>query len=235
MDHVDEKFHPRLGLYWSMLSFQAGAINAGGVLSCGRGVSHVTGLTTSFGTNAAAGNWGMAVGLMSVPMFFLLGAVSTSALKIKDRGTKTSFSLLKILGLISFLLFLVFLLGITGFFGSFNAPLVLSQHYLLLALLSYVCGMQNALFQGVAGGVIRSTHLTGTMTDLGSDIAHAFLFRSWSDEERLMFRCRAYSVLSFIFGGLFASYLFLSFSYWGFALPLLTSIWLLSRSLTPAR
>src|SRR5947209_3096681 len=66
--------------HWSMLAFSGGAINAGGFLACGRFVSHVTGFGTLFGVEAANGRWDIAIGILSVPFFFLMGAMISAYL-----------------------------------------------------------------------------------------------------------------------------------------------------------
>lgn len=73
-------------------------------------------------------------------------------------------------GLIFFLLSTVFGLGVTGHFGKFGAPLAFSSDYTLLALLCLVCGIQNGTITTVSKSVIRTTHLTGVTTDLGTGI-----------------------------------------------------------------
>src|SRR5438874_1149123 len=61
-------------LHWFMLSFNGGFINAGGFLATGRFVSHVTGFATLFGVGLTKNEANAALGILSVPIFFLLGA-----------------------------------------------------------------------------------------------------------------------------------------------------------------
>lgn len=217
-------YRQRFAFYWWILSFQAGAINAGALLSCGRAVSYVTGFGAGFGTSAASGNWSHAWGLLSVPAFFLLGSMTTSILRIRDEAKGFYTSLGRVLAFLFLLLILVMSLGVTGTFGNFNDPLDLSQHYALLVILSFASGMQNAIFGGMIHGVIRSTHLTGTLTDLGLDLGKLFFHKKRSRSELEMSLCRSLSVISFIAGVLLSSFIYLKHHYWGFTIPALSAL-----------
>jgi uncharacterized membrane protein YoaK (UPF0700 family) len=52
----------------------AGTINSGGFLACGRWVTHVTGFATFFGIDLVTGEYKLALSMLIVPMFFLLGS-----------------------------------------------------------------------------------------------------------------------------------------------------------------
>ena len=65
-------------LHWLLLSFLGGSVNSGGLLACGKFVSHVTGFYTLFGQSAASMSWDAALGLFSIPVYFL-GGVMISA------------------------------------------------------------------------------------------------------------------------------------------------------------
>src|SRR4051812_45829612 len=62
-------------LNWYLLSFLAGSVNMGGYMACHRFVSHVTGFATLFGAEASRGLWDRAIGILSVPLFFLAGVM----------------------------------------------------------------------------------------------------------------------------------------------------------------
>ncbi|MCB0363343.1 MAG: DUF1275 family protein, partial [Bdellovibrionales bacterium] len=61
-------------LVWLALAFQAGVLNVGGFLACGRFVSHLTGFAGFFGLEAARLRGLEALGMLTVPLFFLLGS-----------------------------------------------------------------------------------------------------------------------------------------------------------------
>jgi len=229
----------RLPIYWWTLSFQAGALNAGGILSCGRGVSHVTGFGTSFGTEGAFGHWQIALGLLSVPLFFLTGTIASTFVlehpRTYTRDRYYGYSL--ILGIIAVLALSASLLGWGGTFGNFNESTSLRQHYMLLVILSFACGLQNALFSDRAGTLIRSTHMTGPMTDLGIEIG-SFLLMLVGKGQRLpniqkrrqlhFIMIRGGAIAMFAVGALMGSAFFLRYEYLGFLLPTFTAavLWL---------
>src|SRR5262249_20057385 len=67
-------------LNWFLLSFLAGTINVGGYMACHRFVSHVTGFATLFGAEAVEGNWAEGFGMLSVPLFFIIGTMISAFL-----------------------------------------------------------------------------------------------------------------------------------------------------------
>src|SRR2546423_1740404 len=71
-------YSPKNAAIWLSLAFQAGTINAGGFLACHRFVTHTTGFATLFGTEMANRNFTGAIGILSVPIFFLVGAMIAS-------------------------------------------------------------------------------------------------------------------------------------------------------------
>lgn len=81
---ASEKLDLKTIIDWFLLAFLAGNVNAGGYLACHRFVSHVTGFATLAGVDAATGSWGDAFGILSVPLFFLLGVV-VSAYHVERR------------------------------------------------------------------------------------------------------------------------------------------------------
>ena len=73
--HKLENAPSRLVIFqWLLLSFNGGYINAGGFLATGKFVSHVTGFATLFGVEVVNHAFRDALGLLSVPVFFLLGS-----------------------------------------------------------------------------------------------------------------------------------------------------------------
>ncbi|MEO5668576.1 MAG: YoaK family protein [Bdellovibrionota bacterium] len=225
----------RLPIYWWTLSFQAGAINAGGFLSCGQNVSHVTGFLTQVGTLGAQNRWNLALGLLSVPIFFLLGAIATTIILEHPRSYARDrfYGYSIVLGIVALLCLSVAVLGWWHSFGSFNESLDLRRHYMLLVMLSLACGFQNALFSDRAGTVIRSTHMTGPTTDLGIEIGRLFLVAIKRAQRlpEIKFRreltfslIRGISILLFIGGALMGSFFFLRYQYLGFLVPSFTAI-----------
>jgi uncharacterized membrane protein YoaK (UPF0700 family) len=77
-------------------------------------------------------------------------------------------------------------------------------------LAAFACGIQNAMASSYSGAVIRTTHMTGIITDLGIALGHAV--RGESVDRR---RAGLYTVLlaGFFFGGICGSYGFIKIGF----------------------
>lgn len=215
-------FSKRNILVWLGMTFQAGAINAGAFLSCQRFVTHTTGLATGFGTELAQGHVPAAIGLFSIPFCFMLGAMM-SGYFVDHRIQKNLRPMYHIVMGTSFIILaLAFLGGINNQFGNFGEIGALDKHYILLVCLSFACGLQNGTVTSSSGSVIRITHMTGLTTDLGIGImrvlTHTHEINSRKNEIRANL-IRAAIFMTFSFGALISTPLYLNYGYWGFALP----------------
>lgn len=214
-------------IQWGSLVFLAGAINSGGFLACERFVSHVTGFATLFGIDLAMGEWGLAIGILSVPVYFLAG-VMLSAFLIERRAREGKRAYSIIMGVETLLLVFCAIGGWLGWFGKFGTELILSRDYLLLAFLCAASGLQNAALTNSSGATIRTTHLTGLTTDLGIGIVRAANLTA-DDPKRLdeikANYFRTATIVAFAFGGSVGAFLFLQFGYLGFLLPAAISLY----------
>jgi uncharacterized membrane protein YoaK (UPF0700 family) len=211
---------------WFLMAFQAGAINAGGFLSCHRFVSHTTGFATHFGAEFAQGKVYQAIGIASVPIFFLLGTMLSAYFVDKRiaQQKKPQYSVL--VWTMTLLMLVVVVAGNRGWFGTFGDSMNIEPDYPLLAILTLACGIQNAMITSASGSAIRTTHLTGITTDLGIGLMR-ILSGKKDDKLLLMERKATFMrfgiILFFIVGSTFASFAFLAFGYFGFLLPAATS------------
>lgn len=220
---------------WSALAFQAGVINAGGVLACHRFVTHTTGFATAFGTEVANGRLWAAMGMLSVPAFFVSGAMISAFLVdrrlIQNKAPKYAAVLFLMMILTGVTLFA----GVDGEFGTFGEPLSLTRDYVLLAILSLTSGLQNAMVTTAFGAIVRTTHLTGISTDLGIGVVRLLSRAQKPEQRRNEFRAtwmRLGIISSFILGSTLASFVYLSIQYWGFIIPFIisTTLWMISLS-----
>lgn len=223
----DEKVSPTVIFHWFLLSFSGGAINAGGFLATGRFVSHVTGFATIFGVDISSHQLKAAFGILSVPLFFLLGAFIAGFLIDRPifKGQKPRFDW--VMGLSSLCLFISAGGGelLSFLYGSqFGEALGLKQSYVLLVLLCLASGLQNAAITSSSGRSIRVTHLTGLTTDLGLGLARIFTLsqknKTTDDDWRANY-LRIGSIISFIIGSAIGAWFFLKLGYLGFLIPAL--------------
>jgi len=207
---------------WFLMAFQAGAINAGGFIACHRFVSHTTGFATHFGAEFAMGRIFDAIGIVSVPLFFLFGTM-LSAYFVDHRislSKKPQYSLL--IWMMFALMLLAALGGNLGWYGKFGDPLAIEPDYPLLAILTTTCGIQNAMITSASGAVIRTTHLTGITTDLGIGFIRMLSGDRTSQpvlHEKKLTIMRLGVITFFVIGSTVASFLFYSTAYFGFLLP----------------
>ena len=156
---------------WMLMAFQGGVLNIGGFMACHRFVSHVTGFATFFGYEISQSASGHAIGMLLVPLFFLLGAmISGFLVDIRLKLNKKPKYYLSF-GFIFILIFGVFIAGEFNLWGKFGEPLNSNSDYFLLIILCFICGIQNGSITSVSKSVIRTTHLTGITTDLGIGLA----------------------------------------------------------------
>lgn len=215
-------------LHWFLLSFSGGAINAGGFLATGRFVSHVTGFATLFGVDVTNHEIMAAVGILSVPIFFLLGAFIAGLLIDVPmyKGRKPHFDW--VMGLSAACLFFAAGGGELLHFGKFGESLGLQDSYVLLMLLCLACGLQNAAITSSSGRSVRTTHLTGLTTDLGLGLARIFAFDLKQNQLQAELRSnylRIGSIASFIIGSAVGAWIFIKFGYKGFSVPAVISLY----------
>ena len=213
---------------WFLMAFGAGCVNAGGFLATGRFVTHVTGFATLFGSDLATGRWEAAVGILSVPLFFLIGAFIAGVLIDRQVHLKRVPHFDWVM-LISFAcLILASLAGEMESLSNFGSELRLKQVYLLLALLCLASGLQNAALTSSSGSSVRVTHLTGLTTDLGLGLARVLTEKHGQTRlaaELRANRLRVGTIISFILGSGAGATLFRYYGYHGFLLPAAISLY----------
>lgn len=151
----------RLG---AVLAFVAGATNAGGFLAVGSYTSHMTGVVSAMADQLVLGNLVLAAAALGALLAFLLGAMTTACLV--NWGLRQQLTCAYGLPL---LLESVLLL----IFGIFGAVISLwSQFFvpLTVVLLCFIMGLQNAVISKISKSEIRTTHITGLVTDLGIEL-----------------------------------------------------------------
>jgi uncharacterized membrane protein YoaK (UPF0700 family) len=223
----DEFLKPKFVSLWSTLAFQAGYLNALGFLACGRYVTHVTGVGTQLGIGLANQKAFFVLELAGFPLSFILGSFFSGVFTIAriEREKKPLFEIVTFALPIG--LFILMLSGMAGSFGLFGEELLLPRDFALLYSLSFVAGMQNGCFATLTKGQIRTTHLTGISTDIGTDFAR-LLFGKISGKERELTRLtnlsRIFTFISFTVGSILSVLVSRHLEYGSLIIPMLTSI-----------
>lgn len=146
-----------------VLAFIAGAINAGGFLALGTYTSHMTGLISAAADNLVLGSMSL-VGASAVAVLaFTIGAgVSAFLINWARRHDRRKQYALPIV------LEALLLLGF-GVLGSVvHAELRL--FVIGIPLLCLIMGLQNATITKLSGARMRTTHMTGMVTDIGIEL-----------------------------------------------------------------
>jgi uncharacterized membrane protein YoaK (UPF0700 family) len=147
-----------------VLAFVAGAINAGGFLAVHRYTSHMTGIVSAMADDLFLGHTALALAGMSSLLAFMAGAATTAALvnwaRRRDMHGEYAIALM-----VEALLLVLF-----GVMGA-NLELLIDVFVpSTVILLCFLMGLQNAMITKVSKAEIRTTHVTGVVTDLGIEI-----------------------------------------------------------------
>ena len=140
------------------LAFVAGAANAGGFLAVHQYTSHMSGVVAAMADNLAIGSLLLVFDGTISFLSFLAGAFVTTLLIRWARALALESEYALPL-LVEASLLVVF--GCTG--SVFSGRRVMGT----VMLLCFTMGMQNAIITKLSNAVIRTTHLTGMVTDIG--------------------------------------------------------------------
>ena len=220
----DALYEPQNIFLWFLFAFQGGFLNVAGFLGVGRFVSHITGFATLFGVEASKNHWMVAIGMLATPVFFIAGTM-VSAWFTERRRIQSKEPLYSLIFLhIILCLVVTGIAGHLGFFGEFGSHLDSLHNFYYLFILAYTCGMQNAVITSASGSVIRTTHLTGPITDLGTGIVRYWTkYPQTNHRETFATWCRFGIIMSFITGSLVGAILFSHFQFKAFILPVVIS------------
>jgi uncharacterized membrane protein YoaK (UPF0700 family) len=221
------KRSPRANLHLGAgLAFVAGALNAGGFLAVGQYTSHMTGMVSSAADDIALGHASLALSALVSVLAFVLGAACTAVMVNYNRRHHPAWVYAPTL-LLEAALLLVF-----GIVGSEMLPHQFMRLSFTAILLCFVMGLQNALITKISKAEIRTTHVTGLLTDMGLELGRLFYWNRMAQAEPVManrdrLKIHAQLVLAFFVGGLIGA---LGFKHAGFisTVPLAVGLVLLA-------
>jgi len=218
-------------LLGALLAFNAGAINAGGFLVVGMYTSHMTGFASMLADNLVLGNITLVLGAAGTLLAFVAGAACTAVLVnwARQNHLRSEYALPLLLeaGLL-----LVF--GLLGATLNRQTPFAVPLTVLVLA---FTMGLQNALVSKISASQIRTTHMTGVITDMGIELGKLFYWNQGARPPELQVRAnriklRLHAMLlgAFMAGGVVGA---AGFKYLGFVWVLPMAGLLLLMSLPP--
>ena len=146
------------------LAFVAGAINAGGFLAVQQYTSHMTGVVSSMADHLALGTFTSAIAGLGALLSFVAGAACSAILVnfARQRDMQSQFALPLMVEAILLLCF-----GLVGARLALVDGLFVS---LTVMLLAFIMGLQNAVISKLSNAEIRTTHVTGIVTDIGIEL-----------------------------------------------------------------
>jgi uncharacterized membrane protein YoaK (UPF0700 family) len=140
-----------------LLAGVAGSVNAISFFQLGTHTSHMTGNLANVGEYLANGKWHLAIAVGQLVFCFLLGAMSATVLidvaRHRRRGRHATALLVEAITLAA-----------VGYWAAKHPQ---TPEPTVLWGMSYAMGIQNALVTRVSGAVVRTTHMTGVVTDIG--------------------------------------------------------------------
>jgi uncharacterized membrane protein YoaK (UPF0700 family) len=207
--HRSPVVNRRLGLCLSLI---AGATNAGGFLAIGQYTSHMTGLLSAVADHLVLGQFLLVAASLAAIAAFVGGAMTTALMVNWGLRRQLRSAYARPLALETSLLLI---------FGLFGAALQLHAEFfapLTVLLLCYIMGLQNAVITKVSQAEIRTTHVTGLLTDVGIELGKlVYLNRSPAPTRvhanRHKLRIHLSLVAAFLVGGVVGA---LGFQRWGY-------------------
>lgn len=155
-----------------VLCFVAGAANAGGFLAVQQYTSHMSGIVSAIADDLVLQRYGLVVHGIGALASFLAGAGTTAILVNWARRTRLR-SEYAIPLLVEATLLLCF-----GMLGSHLNDMDWLFVPATVMLLCFMMGLQNALITKLSNAEIRTTHVTGMVTDIGIELGKLFYWNA---------------------------------------------------------
>ncbi len=222
------------------LAWVAGYVNLVALVTCGFVVSHLTGNASALGGELARAEWNPALLTAVLLCAFFVGAfVSGFAIEV---GRQRNWSSIYVLpAAIELILLTAFAIGVRRHDPS--APEHGATLWWMTIVATASMGVQNATITRISSGVVRTTHLTGIVTDLGHESAELaitrWLFgrgvgRATPETQGPTFQ-RLFLLLSilgsFIFGSACGALFYLNAPAWSMLAPIAILGWIMIEDL----
>jgi uncharacterized membrane protein YoaK (UPF0700 family) len=159
------------------LSWIAGYTNVVTLLLTGHVISHMSGNTTVFSSALGARNWEQVKDIGAVLVSFLLGAAFSGLMTETARRRGMASKYVLPIGVQAILLAL---LAVWMSFSMSDGQTSAGIYFALFA--AFAMGLQNATITHISGAEIRTTHVTGVITDLGLEGIQFLIW--WRDKMR---------------------------------------------------
>ncbi len=194
-----------------VLATTAGILNAMALGAFGFFPSHMSGNTSQLSSEVSNSDMGDVILLSAIIGAFVIGSATSRLLAISGikNNIRTIFSLILLME--GVLLILTSLFEIMFF--------SLQNNHEIIVFLSFLMGIHNSTSTQLSNGRVRSTHITGTLTDAGislSDVIATLLRRDPSKQikaQRSQFITHSVTIMSFLIGGITGLLLYKQFGF----------------------
>lgn len=214
------------------LAFIAGAMNAGGFLAVKQYTSHMTGIVSSVADGLILGDIDFALAGVGALISFMIGSAVSELLITwaRNHQLQSEYALSLVFEAVLLLGF-----GVLGEYFQHHMGLFVS---ITIMLLCFIMGLQNAIITKISQAVIRTTHVTGIVTDIGVELGRmCYWNRKVDKQDETYIRANhdklyllSGLLLMFFAGGVFGAYGFKVIGYWA-TIPL--ALGLLALAIVP--
>ncbi|WP_209388609.1 YoaK family protein [Chryseobacterium sp. RR2-3-20] len=195
----------RLG---TLTAFTAGTINIASLLIFLSFTSNVTGHYAVFAAEISKGNWTQ-VAIVGAWIFLFFFGSFTANFSVINFNKKSKY----FAHAFPLVLEIVCLLSV-GIYGQFYYQKTIEEAQVMVALMLFATGLQNGLTASISNFLVKTTHLTGTTTDLGI-LTSMFTQKKYRKNPELIARAKLLSsiMISYVLGAIFSglTYYYLEF------------------------
>jgi uncharacterized membrane protein YoaK (UPF0700 family) len=181
------------------LAFVAGSTNAGGYLAVHQYTSHMTGIVSSMADNLVLGSFDLVLAGIGGLTCFVLGAMASAVMVnfARRRRLASEYALPLLVEAVLLLGFGLAGGSLQGLHGLFVPGTVM--------LLCFIMGLQNAVISKISRAEIRTTHITGTITDIGIELGKLLYWnRPQTSHSKVLSSRRRLRMLSLLATSFFA-------------------------------
>jgi len=198
-----------------ILAFIAGAVNAGGFLAIQKYTSHMTGIISGIADDLVISEFKVVLAGVVALSCFVAGAATTTIFinwaRRQNLHSEYALSLMLEAGLL-------LLFGVLGANLNRLVEVFVPTTFIVLC---FIMGLQNALMTKVSRAEIRTTHMTGIVTDIGIELGRLFY---WNKSKRMPKEQKVVAnreklvvhisiLTSFLAGGILGAYAFKTYGY----------------------
>lgn len=196
------------------LAFVAGATNAGGYVAVHQYTSHMTGIVSAMADAVILRERTVFMTGVFALGAFIAGAATTAVMvnMARRRRLRSAYALPLLLEAVLLLAFGIVGARLTQMHSGFVSATV--------GLLSFIMGLQNAVITKLSNAEIRTTHVTGIVTDIGIELGKLlYVNRRASSEgervaaDRARLRLLLVLLVAFFVGGVLGAAGFHAFGY----------------------